>query len=280
MTKVGLLHPGAMGAQVGAQLRRAGHDVAWVRSGRSVDTARRAQEADLRPVAGLKAMARECAVVVSVCPPGNAVEVARDVSKEGFTGLYVDANATSPAAAEWMRGIVTEAGGRFVDAGIVGPPPVAPGTTRLFLAGRHADAAVKLFTGTNLMVVPVGDRIGAASAVKMAYAGWTKATGALLLALRSYAQAWDVEDALVEEWERSLPDLPERSTSTAETIHGKAWRYVDEMRFIADALAESGLPPGFHTAAADVFATLAGLRDDPTRQDPDHIYDLIRGKST
>jgi 3-hydroxyisobutyrate dehydrogenase-like beta-hydroxyacid dehydrogenase len=280
MAKVGLLHPGVMGAQVGSLLRRAGHDVAWVRSGRSVDTARRAQNADLRPVAGLKAMARECTVVVSLCPPGNAVEVARDLAKERFTGLYVDANATSPAAAEWIRGIIAEGGGRFVDGSIVGPPPESAGTTRLFLAGRHAEAVEKLFTATILTPVLVGDRIGAASAVKMAYAGWTKASAAMLLALRSYAQAWDVEDALVEEWERSLPDLPERSTETAETIHRKAWRFVDEMRFIADALAESGLPPGFHTAAADVFAALAGLKDDPTRQNPDDVYDLIRGKST
>jgi 3-hydroxyisobutyrate dehydrogenase-like beta-hydroxyacid dehydrogenase len=278
MTKVGLLHPGSMGAEVGAQLRRAGHDVAWVRAGRSTETARRAQAADLRPVPGLKAMVGQCAVVVSLCPPGNAVEVARDVAKEGFTGLYVDANATSPAAAEWMRGIITDAGGKFVDGSVVGPPPVAGGTTRLFLSGPRAESVAELFDGTTLAAIPVGTRIGAASAVKMAYAGWTKATSALLLALRSYAQAWDVEDALVEEWERSLPELPDRSTDVAETVHRKAWRFVDELRFVADAMAESGLPPGFHTAAADVYAALCVLKDDPTRQDPDEVYAMLRGK--
>jgi 3-hydroxyisobutyrate dehydrogenase-like beta-hydroxyacid dehydrogenase len=278
VTKVGLLHPGEMGARVGGQLRRAGHDVAWARAGRSVDSARRAQEADLRPVAGLKAMAKECTVVLSICPPGNAVEVARDVAREGFKGLYVDANATSPAAAEWIRGIVTEAGARFVDASIAGPPPLRPGTTRLFLSGPRADEVAELFDRTDVLAVPLGARIGAASAVKMAYAGWTKGTTALLLALRSYARAWDVEDALVNEWDRLQLDLDERSTAAAESIHRVAWRYVDELRFIADSLADSGLPPGFGSAAAEVYAALASLKDDPSPQDPDDVYDQLRGR--
>ena len=92
----------------------------------------------------------------------------------------------------------------------------------------------------------------------------------------SYARAWDVEDALVDEWERSLPDLPARSTRTAETVHHKAWRWVDEMRFIAESFAEAGLPPGFHDAAAEAFAALAALKDEPGDQPPDEIYDRLR----
>jgi 3-hydroxyisobutyrate dehydrogenase-like beta-hydroxyacid dehydrogenase len=265
-----------MGAAIGAQLRQAGHDVAWVRSGRSQESLRRAQEADLRPLAGIRALANECQVIISVCPPGNAVEVAREVSREGFTGDYLDANAISPAAAEWIRSIIAEGGGRFTDGGIVGPPPARAGTTRLFLAGPHAAKAASHFAQTTVDTVVVGDRVGAASAVKMAYAGWTKTTAALLLTLRSYARAFDVEDALTDEWARSLPELADESDRTAATIHRKAWRYVDEMRFISETFAETGLPPGFHEAAADTYAALAGLKDDPTDQDPDDIYDVLR----
>jgi len=212
MATVGLLHPGAMGAAIGRLLRRAGHDVAWVRAGRSVETTRRAQDADLRPVAGLRVLAKECPVVLSVCPPENAVEVARELANEGFKGTYVDANAISPSAAAWIESIVTTSGGTFVDAGIVGPPPVTAGSTRLFLSGSAAGSIAKLFQGTALEPVVVGERVGAASAAKLAYAGWTKATSALLLALRSYARAWDVEAALLDEWRRSQPELPERAS--------------------------------------------------------------------
>jgi 3-hydroxyisobutyrate dehydrogenase-like beta-hydroxyacid dehydrogenase len=251
--------------------------VAWVRAGRSAETLRRAQEAGLRPET-TRTIARECRVVVSVCPPGNAVEVAREISLAGFTGLYVDANAISPSTAEWISSIVTEGGARFVDASIVGPPPVAAGTTRIALSGPHAGQVVKLFAGGLLTPVDLGPRIGAASAFKMANAGWTKATGALLLALRSYARAWDLEDALVDEWHLSLPDLPARSTESARGIHRKAWRFVDEMQFIADAFAEVGLPPGFHSAAAETFAALAQLRNELGDQDPAKVYDLLRGR--
>src|SRR5690349_15291327 len=123
MTTVGLLHPGGMGAQVGAVLRAAGHDVAWVRAGRSVQTLRRAQDADLRPVAATKTLASECRIVLSICPPGNAMEVAREVALVGFQGIYVDANAISPATTEWINALIIDAGGKFVDASIVGPPP-------------------------------------------------------------------------------------------------------------------------------------------------------------
>ena len=204
--------------------------------------------------------------------------MAREVSLAGFKGLYVDANAISPTTAEWINSLIVEGGGRFVDASIVGPPPVAAGTTRIAISGPHAAQVVKLFAGGSLDPIDLGARVGAASAFKMAYAGWTKATGALLLALRSYARAWDLEDALVSEWNLSLPDLPSRSATTARGIHSKAWRFVDEMQFISDAFAEVGLPPGFHSAAAEVFASLAQLRHEPGDQDPGEVYDLLRGR--
>ncbi len=277
MTTVGLLHPGSMGARIGAALRAVGHDVAWVRAGRSVETTRRAHDAGLRPIGATRTLARECRVLISVCPPGHAVEVARELSLAGYKGLYVDANAVSPATATWIGSLITDAGGRFVDASIIGPPPVEADTTRMAFSGRHARDAIKLFAGSVLATIDLGERVGAASALKMAYAGWTKTTGALLLALRSYARVWDLEDALLEEWDRSLPDLAERSAQGARTIHRKAWRFVDEMQFIADAFAEVGLPPGFHAAAAETFATLSRLKDDPADQEPSAVYDLLRG---
>ena len=121
---VGLLHPGEMGAAVGAVLRGQGTRVVWASAGRSEETRARAEAADLEDVGSVAEVARSD-VVFSICPPHAALEVAR--SLEGFGGVYVDANAVSPATAAR----VAEVAGEFVDGGIVGAPPSEPGTTRL-----------------------------------------------------------------------------------------------------------------------------------------------------
>jgi hypothetical protein len=87
----------------------------------------------------------------------------------------------------------------------------------------------------------------------MAYAGWTKGSAALLLTVRAAARAHGVEDALVAEWEQSIPALPERSRQAADAADEKGWRWVAEMQEIAATMTAAGLPPGFHEAAADVF---------------------------
>ncbi len=91
----------------------------------------------------------------------------------------------------------------------------------------------------------------------MAYAGWTKGSAALLLTVRAAARAYGVEEALVAEWERSIPALPERSRQAARSADEKGWRWVAEMQEIAATMAAADLPAGFHEAAAEVFA----LRD-------------------
>src|SRR3954462_7585834 len=97
MTAVGVLHPGEMGAVLGARLSERGHDVAWAGDGRSAATRARAEAAGLRDAGRLDALLRACDVGVSVCPPHAAPDVARAVA--GYRGVFVDANAVSPATA-------------------------------------------------------------------------------------------------------------------------------------------------------------------------------------
>jgi hypothetical protein len=101
----------------------------------------------------------------------------------------------------------------------------------------------------------VSDEVGDASALKLAYAAWTKGTAALLLAIQRFACAEGVEDSLFAEWYESLPDLPERLRRARRSADAKAWRWVGEMEEIADAFAARDLPDGFHRAAAEVFRT-------------------------
>jgi hypothetical protein len=177
-----------------------------------------------------------------------------------MNGLYVDANAVSPATAEDIRHIVEETGGlwhggrnTYVDGAIIGPPPVTAGTTRLYLSGPLATGVAALFEGTALDARVLDGPLTAASALKMAYAGWTKGSAAMLLAVRDAARAFGVQDDLLAEWALSQPGLAAQADRSAQAAAAKGWRWEREMEEIAATLAAAGLPAGFHQAAAEIF---------------------------
>ena len=238
---VGLLHPGEMGAAIGDALRACGHDVIWASEGRSDET--RARATGLRDVGTLAALVAEAELIVSVCPPHAALDVAR--ATHGFAGTYLDANAVSPMRAAEVAALHP----RFVDGGIIGPPPRAAGDTRLYLSGAQAADVARLFSGSIVDARVVPD----ASALKMAYAAWSKGTAALLLAVRDVARHFGIEDALADEWRLSQPELFERLASAERSAAKKGWRWVGEMQEIADTFEAAGEPDGFHRAAAEVY---------------------------
>jgi 3-hydroxyisobutyrate dehydrogenase-like beta-hydroxyacid dehydrogenase len=259
MRTVGLLHPGEMGASIGAALRRAGVQVLWVSAGRGPATRRRAQSADLTDAGSLPALSARSDVVLSVCPPHAALQVAHTVAASGFAGLYVDANAVAPATAGAI-GAVVRAGGRFVDGDLIGGPVRPGGGTRLYLSGPDAKEVAALFAATDLEAVNLGEDLTAASALKVCYAAWTKGTSALLLAIRATAAAHGVDEALLSEWARTQPGLAARSQAAAGTAR-KAWRFAGEMDQIASCFAEAGLPDGFARAAAELYRRLAPCKE-------------------
>lgn len=257
-----ILHPGDMGVSVARAAREAGHRVLWVGAGRSADTATRAGDAGLENAGSLASALRESSLVLSVCPPHAVKDIAHAVAAAGFTGLYVDANAVSPATTRAVGAIVTGAGARFVDGGIIGPPVSDKRNTRLFLSGAHAHEVAAIFEGCLLQAHALDGPEDAASALKMCYAAWTKGTTALLADIRALASALEVEDALLAEWDLSQPGLAARSESAARNNAFKAWRWIAEMREIADSFAAQDLPDGFHRAAAQIYERLAGFKDE------------------
>lgn len=250
-TVVGFLHPGQMGASLAEQCRATSR--LWIGAGRSTDTAARAENAGLADVASVEAMTGQADVIVSICPPAAAVEVADSVAQAGFDGIYVDANAIAPATTV----AIAERFERFVDGGVIGPPAHQTGSTRMYLSGADADVVAELWAGSLLDVRAIGPEAGSASALKLAYSSWTKGSSALLLAARALARAHDVDDDLLAEWAISIPGLAERYDRTVEAVQPKAWRFVGEMHEIADSMATADLPEGFHRAAAEIYERLA-----------------------
>ena len=257
---IGLLHPGEMGTTVGAAARRNEAQVAWTSDGRGPLTRARAREAGLTDAGFLPALVERSRIILSVCPPHAAAEVARAVAERRFSGVYVDANAVSPATVRDIRQIVEAGGASFVDGGIIGPPAVHPGTTRLYLSGAESARVAACFRRGLLEACVLDGPPGAASALKMSYAAWTKGSAALLIAIRTLAMHEGVDAALIREWELSQTGLPGRSDGAVRSNAAKAWRFSGEMEEIADTFATAGLPDGFHRAAAEVYRRMTGYK--------------------
>jgi 3-hydroxyisobutyrate dehydrogenase-like beta-hydroxyacid dehydrogenase len=272
MTTIGLLNPGEMGSMVGAAVRSGGARVLWAGEGRSGATRKRARDAGLEDAGSVASVVAASDVILSVCPPHAAVDVATQVAALRFGGIFVDGNAVSPATAREIGGIVEKGGATFVDGGIIGPPPEKPGTTRFYVSGAGAERISRLLTAGALEAPVVPGGPGAASALKMAYASWTKGSSALLLAVCALASAEGVEDSLLREWQISQRDLPARSEGAAKSNAKKAWRFVGEMEEIAATYSAAGLPDGFHQGAAEIYRRMAIYKDGPTPS----LADVVR----
>ncbi|MGH3737745.1 MAG: DUF1932 domain-containing protein [Micromonosporaceae bacterium] len=257
-----VLHPGQMGAAIAGQLRRRGIRVLWCRDARSASTAERATEAGLEAVDHLSDLLVAADIVLSICPPEFAEDVAHSVAEHGYAGLYVDANAISPERCNRIADLLMTAGCRVVDGSIIGPPPMTGRTARLYLAGDAADASrvVDLFTGTSVEAVKLDGHLGAASALKMAYASYQKATRTLAAVAHALAADYGVTNYLLSEAARSTRS-PLAEPDYLPSVAARAWRWTPEMREIADALSTEGLPSDLARATASVLARWASERD-------------------
>ncbi len=276
--RVGVLHPGEMGASVAASLLAGSHEVAWCSAERSEHS--RARAVELQEFSQLDDLVAWAEVLISVCPPAYALQQAQAVQACAFDGLYVDANAIAPATASAIAQLM---GVAYVDGGIIGPPAWQSGTTRMYLSGNNANVVAGLFSGAALEGIAIPQAQGndaAASALKMAYAAYTKGHSALLLATNAVAHNSGVLDVLRSEWEQSLPGLSQRSEITANAISPKAWRFVGEMQEISATFAGAGLPAGFHNGAAEFYARLSEFKDQPPASLDDLLDVLAQSENT
>jgi 3-hydroxyisobutyrate dehydrogenase-like beta-hydroxyacid dehydrogenase len=166
----------------------------------------------------------------------------------------VDANAISPETSVLIGRTLTIGGSRYVDGGIIGPPPITAGTTRLYVAGDDGEVA-DLFAGSALDVVSLTGAPPAASGLKMTYAAWTKTTAALLVSIRRTAAAYGVDDDLIREWAISQPHLETAWLQARQQTDEKGWRWAYELAEVGKTFAAVGQPEGFGAAASEVFAT-------------------------
>jgi 3-hydroxyisobutyrate dehydrogenase-like beta-hydroxyacid dehydrogenase len=263
---VAILHPGQMGAALAVQGRRTGARVLWCPAGRSPATARRAASAGLTAVPDLGELLAAADIVLSVCPPEFAADVAAQVADHRYRGIFVEANAISPERSVRIAETVAAAGARAVDGAIIGPPPGDGSAARIYLSGADdgtddaVERAAAVFRGTDAEPVVVAGGLGAASALKMSFAAFNKASLVLAAVSHALAARHQVTDHLIAEAER-LTRSPLARPGALPGLAARAWRWAPEMREIADTLDDAGLPPDLAHATAAVLARWRADKD-------------------
>jgi 3-hydroxyisobutyrate dehydrogenase-like beta-hydroxyacid dehydrogenase len=266
-----------MGISVAASIQNSGHTVYWASEGRSRATHERAAKFGLQDAGTLAALCETCTVIVSVCPPHVAEEIAAQVLGHAFRGLYLDANAISPQRAMRMEQAMQAAGVTFVDGGIIGGPAWEAGKTRLYLSGEAAAEAAACFSGGMLQARVIGESVGKASALKMCYAAYSKGTTALLCGVLATAQELGVRGELEQEWARDETGFAEEARERVRRVTARAWRFEGEMAEIADTFRAAGLPSGFHAAAGIIYHRLAGFKDSASSPSLEEVLAALHG---
>lgn len=284
---VGLLSPGAMGHAVGQRIGSHGLRVITCLQGRSARTRALAEQGGIADVGSYQALVSQADLLLSIMVPAQAKSaaqvVAQAIEETGADLVYADCNAIAPQTARAIGDLVTEAGGRFVDASIIGGPPTGDTGPRLYASGPHVSVFQEL-THFGLNVIPLGDEVGHASAIKMCYASLTKGSTALCAELLIAAKVLGVLEPLTREFQSSQPALYARMERGVPAVPTKSRRFVGEMEEIAKTFEHVGLSPKMPAGAADVYR-LIGQTDlaDRTPEDPspsptlDEVLSILAG---
>jgi len=261
ITNVGVISPGDMGQAIAGRLKESGLNVYAALDGRSERTKTLARAAGLTDCGSIEKLVATCELVLSVINPGEALNVARQVAaamrKTGRKIAFADLNAVSPQTAREADRMIREAGGMFIDGGIIGPPPRGEkDKPRIYVSGPDA-YLFESISHPNLLMRVLSERVGDASGVKMCYAAMTKGTTALAVELLVAARKLGVEQALEKELRESRNDVFEWQMKNIAVMPPKAYSWVPEMQEIAKTFGELGLTRRIFEGATDIYALVA-----------------------
>ena len=258
---IGIMTPGDMGQAIAMQLKAAGFDVSTALEGRSERSRALARAAGIADLGSIARLVAQCDLVLSIMNPAAAAEFATDVARalkaSAANTLVVDCNAVSPQSVRAIADMVNGAGGRFIDAGIIGAPPRGGASTTLYVSGPQA-ADLQQLAGPHIAIRVLSERVGDASALKMCSAALTKGTQALWLEVLVAAQRLGIAQALEEEVRGgSRAPILDYALQQFRILPPKAYRWVPEMGEIAATLAAARLTPKVFEGVAEVFAQVA-----------------------
>ncbi len=256
---VGIMSPGDMGSGVGGALKQNGIKVLTALDGRSEDTRQRAADQGIEDVGSLDELIKASDLILSILVPSEALlfsqDVAESIVRTNADVAVADCNAVSPATSIKIDEIITAAGGKFIDAGIIGGSPRTGAMPRIYASGEHAPILGEL-DGKGIKVPVMEGPVGRASGLKMCYAAITKGTAALHASTLMTAKSLGLYEDLIQEMQGS-----QTSTLAAmdgvKSISARAFRWIGEMEEIAATFEDAGATPKIHLGAAETFQQIA-----------------------
>ncbi|HCI85947.1 MAG TPA: 6-phosphogluconate dehydrogenase [Dehalococcoidia bacterium] len=277
---VGVMSPGDMGSGVGGALKKNGLRVLTALDGRSYASRKRAAEEGFEDAGSLDELVKQCDLVLSILVPSEAHSFAQNIAeaivRTDADVAFADCNAVSPETGALIGEVITAAGGKFIDAGIIGGTPRRGATPRFYASGEHAPKLGEL-DGKGISVPVMDGPIGRASGLKMVYASLTKGTAALYASTLMTAKSLDLYGDLIAELE-----LSQKSTlgemERIKTVSAQAFRWIGEMEEIAKTFGDLGLTPKIYEGAADIYRLVGGteLADEtPETRDKDRTLDQL-----
>ena len=263
---IGVIAMGEMGSGVARRLRERGATVITQLTGRSAASAARAEKAGAIPVATDEEFVRQSDVILSIVPPGDAAALAERlapaIKQAGRKTIYVDCNAVSPQTAERIGAVLQVTGCVYVDAGIIGPPPSATARTIFYASGPGAKEFERL--GPCGLTIRVMDGPnGAASAMKLSYAGITKGCTAIGSAMMLGSTRGGTADALLQELSESQPMLLNWMRGFVSRMPPKSYRWVAEMEEIAQFQEDDPGARDIYLGIARFYQQIAAAAADP-----------------
>ncbi|HUN58532.1 MAG TPA: DUF1932 domain-containing protein [Candidatus Binataceae bacterium] len=265
---IAIIGAGEMGAAVGRRLHESGVRVLTSLAGRTTASIERIRRAGLEVVRDDEQLAADADFILSIVPPAAALEVAERVRVPlrcaASPTLFADCNAIAPATMLQVARILEPL--PVVDTGIIGGPP-REGTQdpaagpRFYASGPHADR-LAILNRYGLDIAVMDAPIGAASGLKLAYAGLTKGFTALAAAIITAASRDGLAEDLRAELARTQPQFLTRIERFVPAMYPKAYRWVAEMEQIAAFIDDPAGGSTIYEGAARLFEAIAAdLRD-------------------
>lgn len=275
---VAILSPGDMGHAVGRRLRENELDVITCLAGRSERTRSLADKAGIRDVATMEELVEESDLVmsmtVSAAVPGLCRQVADAMTATGADTLFAECNAIAPQLARELEPVITEAGGRYVDASIIGGPPRPGYSPHFYASGAHAAEFAQL-NDFGLTVLKLDGETGQASGIKMCYAAMTKGSWALYSQLLMAAELMGLTEPLLAEFQSGQESVLQRMERSLPTVPPRARRWVSEMEEIRDTFAQLGMTPHIFEGVADMYRFIGDTplgEETPESRDRDRTF--------
>jgi 3-hydroxyisobutyrate dehydrogenase-like beta-hydroxyacid dehydrogenase len=268
--RIGIIGLGEAGWAIATGLRRddnqevTGYDIA-------LSPARKAEAEALgiEIVSGLEPLAEKSQVIICLAHASVAVSVSAQISPFlGETHIYSDWNSASPLVKREAAEAVAARGAGFADGAVMAAVLPRGHRVPVLLSGDGAEDFRAVLAGTQMNLEVVGTEPGQASATKMFRSLLVKGIEALLLEFAAGADAYGITDRVlaslnesfrVDDWANLAPYLLERSMK-----HGS--RRAEELRQVAQTLADAGIDPLMARAGADRLQWLADLQVAPLPQ--------------